>query len=281
MRPMWALAVALLAGCASLPSVAPQDPAQAEAHDASLTAARAGYVDLMLGNILHTTRYERDGEIFAIVADYGGGYVTTAAMTGVGGTPSELLTFDTVMGATAITDRMQGEYYFGPSAIGCFRYTVGYYGTVSHRSIPCPADTSPAAAAAEGKRQAAAARTARLLSGFTKDRPLPLDLATAVQDGIGVPASATGSSSPRPSALASAPPLSPSDFATANAVAALSVPQPAGACVYLRMTSAPSTNGAPLGVSVYAWAAPTRDPCTGQAALTEGGYVNADPHAGG
>ena len=71
------------------------------------------------------------------------------------------------------------------------------------------------------------------------------------------------------------------DFTTANGVAALSVPQPAGACDYLRVTSAPTTNGAPLGVSVCAWAAPTRDPRTGQAALAEGGYASADPYAGG
>lgn len=176
---------------------------------------------------------------------------------------------------------MQGENYLGPSAIGCFRYTIGYYGNVSHRGIPCPAGTSPATAAADGKRQAAAARTARLLSVFVKDKDLPLDLATAVQDGIGVPAAAAGSSSPRPSALASAPPLSPIDFAAANGIAALSVPQPGGACDYLRTTSAPATNGAPRGVSVYAWAAPTRDPCTGVAALAEGGYTSADPYAGG
>lgn len=280
-RSVWALPVALVAGCVSPPSLAPRDPAQAAAHDVDLTATRAGYVDLMLGNIVRTTAHERAGEIFAIVAGYGGGYVTTAAMTGIGGAPSELLTFDAVMGATAVTDRMQGETYFGPSAIACFRYTIGYYGNVTHRGIPCPAGTSPAAAAAEAERQAAAARTARLLSGLIKDRQLPLDLAEVVQDGIGMPASAASSSSPQPSAVASAPQLGPNDFATANGVAALAVPQPAGACNYLRMTSAPAANGASRGVSVYAWAAPTRDPCTGQAALAEGGYVSADPHAGG
>ncbi|HEV2346228.1 MAG TPA: hypothetical protein VGS97_19165 [Actinocrinis sp.] len=122
----------------------------------------------MLGNIVQTTRGARDGVIFAVVADYGGGYVTTASVTGAGGTSGELLTFDTVMGATGVTDRMQGETDFGPSAIGCFRFTIGYYGNVSHRGIPCPAGISPSAALAEARRQAAAAQTARALSVFVK-----------------------------------------------------------------------------------------------------------------
>lgn len=281
-RMGWGLAVVLLvAGCVSVPSVAPKDPVVAAANAADLTAARAGYVDLMLGNIVQTTRGARDGVIFAVVADYGGGYVTTAGVTGAGGTSGELLTFDTVMGATGVTDRMQGETDFGPSAIGCFRFTIGYYGNVSHRGIPCPAGISPSAASAEARRQAAAAQTARASSVFVKGKPLPLDLATAVQDGIGVPASVGASGGARPSATVSAPPLRAIDFAAADGVAALSVPQPDGACVYLRLTSTSAKGGSPGGVSVYGWAAPTRDPCTGRSALAEGGYVSVDPYAGG
>lgn len=281
-RSVCGLAVTMIVtGCASPPSFSPQDPAQAAAHDTSLTATRAGYVDLMLENIVRTTANERDGEIFAIVGDYGGGYVTSAAVTGVGGTTSETLTFDAVIGATSVTDRMQGETYFGPSAIGCFRFTIGYYGNVADRGIPCPAGISPASAAAEAQRQAAAAGTARQWSVLLKARKLPLDLVTAVQEGIGAPSAATGSSSPGPSAIGRAARLTQIDFATANGVAALSVPQPGGACVYLRVTSVPATKGFPQGVSVYGWAAPTRDTCAGRTALAEGSYVTADPYAGG
>lgn len=268
-------------GCASAPTVAPENPVVAAAGDADLTVTRAGYVDLMLGNIVKTSRSAGEGGVFAVVADYGGGYVTTASVTGAGGTPGELLTFDTVIGATGVTDRMQGETDFGPSAIGCFRFTIGYYGNVSHSGIPCPAGISPSTAAAEAQRQAAAAQTARALSIFVKGEPLPLDLASALQDGIGVPASVGGLGDARPSATASAAPLVANDFDAEDGVAALSVPQPDGACVYLRLTEASATSGSPGGVSVYGWAAPTRDPCTGQAALSEGGYVSADPYAGG
>lgn len=288
-RSGWGLAVVLAAGCTSAPGAAPGNPVVAEASAADLTVARAGYVDLMLENIVRTTRRARDGAIFTIVAAYGGGYVTTAGVTGTGGTSDELLTFDTVIGATGVTDRMQGETDFGPSAIGCFRFTIGYYGRVSHSGISCPAGLSPSAAAAEAQRQAAAAQTARALSVFVKDRPLPLDLAAAQRDGIGVSPSASVPGGPRPSATAvvtatataSAPPLGPIDFATANGVATLSVPQPGGACVYLLLTDAPAKSDSPRGVSVYGWAAPTRDPCTGSAALAEGAYVSADPYAGG
>lgn len=223
------LAVALAAGCASVPSFTPQDPAQGAAHDSGLTATRAGYVSLMLENTMSTTSHARVGQVFAVVAKYGGGYVTSAHLTGAGGTPEEQLTFDTVIGATAVTDRMQGETYFGPSAIGCFRFTVGYYGHVSYHGIACPADTSASAAAAEARRQAAAAQAVRSLPAFVKDKPVPLDLATAQQDGIGVLAPVITTASPRPSAIASAPPLNPIDFATTNGVSALAVPQADGA----------------------------------------------------
>lgn len=279
-RSVWVLMVALTAGCVSLPSFSPEDPEQSAAHDSGLTVTRAGYVEMMLENIVRTTSYERDGEIFAIVADYGGGYVTAAEVSGVGGTPSELLTFDTVIGATHIVDPMQGETYFGPSAIGCFRFTLSYYGDVSHHAIPCPAGSSPSAAAEAAQRQSTTAQNARSYDRFVDGKPLPLDLAAALQDGIGVPSLATASSEPRPSAAADAP-LGPTDFAADNGVAALSVPQPGGACIYLHLTDAPVNNVSRRGVSVYGWAAPTRDPCTGQAALSEGGYVSADLYVGG
>lgn len=123
--------------------------------------------------------------------------------------------------------------------------------------------------------------------------PLPQDLATAQRDvaarlnararagtTTGTP-STSAPTSPAVSAIPAAPVLTAIDFAATDTAAALSVPQPGGACIYLRFAEATGKAGSPRVLSVSGWAAPVQDPCTGRAALVAGGYASADPYAGG
>jgi hypothetical protein len=271
-------AAVILAGCMNQP----QDPQLVEARDTNLTTARAGYVDLMLGNIMGTSGPMDEDGVFAVVANYGGGYITTATTTGTVGTPSEQLSFDTVLGAAAITHWMQGETYGGPSAILCFRFTVGYYPRITHTSVPCPPDASPAHTAALAQRQAAATTTAHAFAGSKQGRAVPLDLAEAEQAaGIGAPSTASVAPTGLASPTANEPLLTSAGFATAHGIAALAVPQTSDACLYILFARAKAANGLPGGLAIRGWAAPTQAACTGSAALTAAGYISNDSRAGG
>jgi hypothetical protein len=74
-------ALVSMAGCA----------APVDSQFASVTDARAGYVQLMLG----------------------GGIVLAVSVSGVPGTPDGVHIVDVALGVTAVTDRMQGETYDG------------------------------------------------------------------------------------------------------------------------------------------------------------------------
>lgn len=270
-RTAWACAigvaaVALTTGCVGVA----ESPEQAAAHDTSIADTRAGYVDLMIENIVGTSAPMHEGDIFAIVAGYGGGYVTDATVSGGVGTPTETLTFDAVLGAAGITDKMQGESYDGPSAIACYRFTTGYYAHSTHTGIPCAAGVTAARAASEARIQTHTTAVAAASRRFHPGQAMPIDLAQAERiAGVG---SSTHSSTDTLTAV---------DFAAGDGAAALALPQPAGGCVYLRFTSAAATSTTAGGVNTYGWAAPTNAPCTGSAALANGGYVTHDAHAGG
>jgi hypothetical protein len=70
-------------------------------------------------------------------------------------------------------------------------------------------------------------------------------------------------------------------FAGRGELAALALPQPAGGCVFVRFGLAPVEDRQGGSLWTSSWPAPTQASCTAVEALTEAGFVTADPHAGG
>lgn len=86
----------------------------------SVTAARAGYVKMMLSNVMGTQALGGGG-LDDVVLGYGGGYVLSVSSSGTPYSGSEQHTAEVVLGVNRVVDRMQGETYLGPAAIECYR----------------------------------------------------------------------------------------------------------------------------------------------------------------
>lgn len=238
-----ALATALglglgLGGCTAQPLGQSRPGTQSPA-DASVTDARAGYVQLMLGNAQTSGPLTEETPV-AVISQYGGGYVTSATASGTMGTAGEELVLDTVLGPGTVSATVQGESYLGPSAMRCYRFTVGFYGEqAQHTAMACPRGLTFAEASVQAQREEAAEQIVSRGYGGGSSGPgagmaLPTDLAQAESlfgiarlPGFGVPlptggtvaatggaatGSATGAvvrSAPSPSAAAPSPSDSP------------------------------------------------------------------------
>ncbi|MBR7833235.1 hypothetical protein KDL01_08160 [Actinospica durhamensis] len=252
------------------------------------TLARAGYVATMLSNS-SASGPQTQGDVMAVITNYGGGYVTDASLSGAAGS-SQKLTLSVVLGGGSVRDSMQGETDMKPSGIGCFTYTVGYYGYSGTESqVTCPSSLTTGLAQATATRQISVQIAAARYDSTITTKTVPTTLAAAVHlFEFSTPAGAIAP--PAPPGLAD---VTAADFATGtDAVqhrpdAALAVPQPAGGCIYVsyRWIQASWVGGGSAGTSdsavTRAWAAPTDAPCTGTAALSAGTFLTADRNAGG
>ena len=276
-RSMTALiSIALaMAGCAT------PDGSQS----ASATAARAGYVQLMLGNAMGTTALG-EGGVDDVVMGYGGGIVLSVSVSGVSGTPDGLHIVDVALGVTAVTDHVQDETYGGATAIQCYRFTIGYYSYLtSYSPISCPALGSATSMRAAARRWDATMTAAESLFTINiANEAVPVTLA-AVRHLLGsadLPIPAGN----RRSAIGPARQPQPGDFAAGSTWSALAVPLTNGGCVYVSFRVTTDENPQSVGLGNRAltgtgWAAPEDAACNGTAALEASVQYSADPYAGG
>ncbi len=249
------------------------------------TLNRAGYITTMLSNS-SASGPQTEGDVMAVITNYGGGYVTDASLSGTAG-PSQKLKLSVVLGGGSVRDSMQGETDMDPSGIGCFTYTVGYYGYSGTESqFTCPSSLTTAVARATATRQISEQIAAARYDSTIATGSIPTTLAAAehlfafaTPAGASVPTGLTG--------------LTAANFATGtDAVqhrpdAALAVPQTGGGCIYViyRWIQASRVGGGSAGTSDSAvtrsWVAPTDAACTGTAALSAGAFLTADRNAGG
>lgn len=245
-----------------------------------ITAQRAQDVSLMLSNS-YAAGPETQAGIMSVIAGYGGGYVTSATLTGSGA--AQELTVQVVLGAGTVRDQMQGESDFGVSGTGCYSFILGYRGP---RGAPnhhtCPQNLTDAAARAEAARQIGDQIASELYDMPVKQIPMTLQDARQVLF-------------PTPKALRDAgiQPLDAEDFAAGTdatlhrPMSALALARQDGACEYVvfRWISASAAGSGTASTSINAfaraWVAPTQASCTGSAALAAGAFLTADRYAGG
>lgn len=218
--------------------------------------------------------------MMSVISGYGGGYVTSATLTGTGA--DEALTVQVVLGAGTVRDSMQGETDFGVAGLACFTYTLGYRAPQGeHAQYACPASLTAVAA-----RAAAARQIGDQVASEHDDLPLKQVPATL--------AAARTALFPTPAAYAGAHvQLTAEDFAAGTddvlgrPMSALALAQQDGACEYVvfRWIRSSRVGGgtASTGTAAYAraWVAPTAADCTGAAALAAGAFLTADRNAGG
>lgn len=263
-----------VAACAVLAACGPLEP-----DTSPLATQRAGYVDTMLQNS-YAGGPETERGIMSVIAGYGGGYVTSATLTGVGASPSEKLTLDVVIGAGAVSDGMQGETDRDASDPHCYTFTLSYYGyEVTDKENACPSALTTAAAQAAARRQIAAQiESESYWAAASAEIPGSLSAAEA---SIGFTGKTPSTTAPRGSSFAAG------QVPGGGSAAGLAVPQPGGACVFVAFRSirATSKNGTHFstsdGPAFAAWAAPTSAPCQGSAALAAGAFLTVDSNAGG
>ena len=263
-----ALAGLLLGGCASAAVPA----------SARITAQRAQYVDLMLSNS-YAAGPETERGIMSVISGYGGGYVTSATLSGAGA--NELLTLNVVLGGGEVRNLMQGETDLGVSDIACFTYTLAYGAPRAHAQVACPASLTTASA-----RSTAARQIDDQVASEQYDRSverIPATLAAA-QATLFPTAVAVRDAHLR---------LTAADFAAGTdgvlnlPMSALALPQPGGACDYVVYRWVRSsyvgggTAGSTQSARALAWVAPTAAACTGAAALAAGEFLTLDRYAGG
>lgn len=278
-----ALAGLVLGGCTS----AGADGAGAAGAGASppgsssdpVTAQRARYVLLMLSDS-YAAGPETQAGITSVIADYGGGYVTSAKTAGSG--ENATLTLQVVLGAGTVRDSMQGETDFGVAGVACFSFTLGYYGAREQISqFSCPPSLDDAVARADAARQIGDQRAAEHYDKPVNQIPMTLD-------------AARGLLFPTAKSLRNANlELTPADFAAGTdgvlhrPMSALAMRQRDGACAYVvfRWIRASRGGGGTTSTSesalLRAWAAPTGAACTGESALAAGTFLTADRYAGG
>jgi hypothetical protein len=288
-------AILALSGCASSgpvagnvsvagggPVAAPSDASQLD----SVTATRAGYVLMMLGNVMGTQALD-GGALNDVVLGYGGGYVLSVSAASQPYSEHEMHVVDVALGVTNVIDHMQGEAYFGPAAALCYRYRIGYhYYLVSYASISCAAVGAPVNQQGAGLTWEQAMTAAESLFDNNVPRgtvPASLAQAEALLGHLPRRASATAPAVP-------AGKLTPSDFATGTDLAggseygtrtaALAVPLTTGICAYVSFGYTIESSGTRDLVS-RGWAAPWHATCYGQAARAASIPFSADPHAGG
>ena len=247
-----------------------------------ITAQRAGYVATMLSNS-SASGPETESGIMSVIAGYGGGYVTDASLSGAPGA-TQKLTLAVVLGGGSVRNSMQGETDMDPAGVGCFTFTVGYYGNSDTKSqVACPSSLTTAAAQATATRQIAEQIGAERYDTTIASGAIPTTQAAAEQlIGLGGPANSSATAS-----------LTAANFATGTDSvqhrpdAALALPQSGGGCVYVlyRWVQVSRVGGGTTSTSdspvTRAWAAPTDAACTGTAALSAGAFLTADRYAGG
>lgn len=271
---MGAVAAAAVSACAVLAACGPLEP-----DTSPLATARAGYVDTMLQNS-YAGGPETERGIMSVIAGYGGGYVTSAELTGVGGSPSEKLKLGVVIGAGAVPDGMQGETDRDASNPHCYTFTLSFYGyETTDDEIACPSSLTTAAAQETARRQIAAQIGSESYSATTLTR-IP-DSLSAAEAAIGFNGRTPSTTAPTGSSFAAG------QVPGGGSGAGLAVPQPGGACVFvafrsIRATSKDGTHfSTAAGPAFAAWAAPTSAPCQGSAALAAGAFLTVDSNAGG
>jgi hypothetical protein len=254
-------------------------------HWDSITASRAGYVQMMLGNSMGMGSLS-EGGLDNLVQGYGGGYVLSVSASGSPSAGTEQHVVDVVLGVTSVQDHVQGEGYFGSAAVECYRYRIGYYSyLISYAPVACPPD-SPVAEQRHAQDWAAGLAAAEDLFSAQEPGAVPTSLARA--EALLAPVQR------RAAALAGgitpAGPENPSLFAVGTdrqqgnlygtAIAALAVPLSNGTCADVRFGYVIEHDGT-RQLAFSGAAAPWHAACTGQAALAAGVPFSADPGAGG
>lgn len=266
-----------------------------------VTAQRSHYVYQMLASS-YAAGPETQAGFMSVIAGYGGGYVTSADLTGSGA--DEVLTVQVVLGAGTVREGMQGETDFGVAGVACFSYTLGYRAPEDQiTQFSCPPYLNAAVARADAARQIGDERAAEHYNKPVNQIPMTLAAARELLFPT--------TKSPRNAN----PELTPADFATGTddvlhrPMSALALLQQDGACEYvvfrwIRAThgggrtsasagsgsagsasrssasthSASPTSAPSISEVAYAraWAAPTSAACTGAAALSAAAFLTAD-----
>ncbi|TWF72924.1 hypothetical protein [Kitasatospora viridis] len=252
------------AGAKTQPAGARTPPAGAKTTD-----ARASDVELMLDNA-RTGGALTQTTLVAVIAKYGGGFVTSATATGTPGTASSTLALDVVLGPGTVRATVQGETDLGPATMRCYQYTATYLNPArGYRTTDCPPGLTDAQAAQLATRQWGVEQAALPYGSGGQGLPSPLPQTVDQAEHL-LHTTAPASQ-----------PLTSAAFATSPGLAALAVPQPTGGCIFVRFAPEPANEPHPGTLDINAWPAPTSAPCTGPAALATAGYVTADPRAGG
>jgi hypothetical protein len=244
-----------------------------------LAAQRVQYVDTMLQNS-YAGGPETERGIMSVISGYGGGYVTSAVLGGTGGTPSQKLTLDVVIGAGQVTNSMQGEGDMSPGDPECYVFTVGFYTyEVKHSQVPCSSTLTTKKAQAIAARQIAAQGVSEDY-GSSGQAVIPGSIKQAETE-IGFDGRTALTTAPTGTDFAAGP------GPEGKRAAGLALPQPGGACVdvlfrWIRATSKIGTDFTVTDApAIVAWAAPTEAPCSGDAVLAEAGFLTVDEYAGG
>jgi hypothetical protein len=254
-------------------------------HWDSITAARAGYVQTMLGNSMGMGALS-EGGLDDLVQGYGGGYVLSVSASGSTSAGTGQHAVDVVLGVTSVQDHMQGEGYFGAAAVECFRYRIGYYSyLISYVRIACPPD-SPVADQRHAQDWAAGLTAAEDLFSAEEPGAVPTSLTRA--EALLAPVQRRAAA--QAGGITPAGQENPSLFAVGTdrqrgnlygtAIAALAVPLSNGTCADVRFGYAIENDGTRRLVFSGA-VAPWHSACTSQAALAAGVPFSADPGAGG
>ncbi|HUC24575.1 MAG TPA: hypothetical protein VMA73_17845 [Streptosporangiaceae bacterium] len=254
-------------------------------HWDSITATRAGYVQTMLGNSMGQAALS-EGGLDDLVQGYGGGYVMSVSASGSTSAGTEQHVVDVVLGVTSVRDHMQGEGYFGPAAVECYRYRIGYYSyLISYAPIACPPD-SPVAEQRDAQDWAAGLVAAEDLFSAQEPGAVPTSLTRAEALLAPVQRKATAQAG----GITPAGQENPSLFAVGTdrqqgnlygtAIAALAVPLSNGTCADVRFGYAIENDGT-RQLAFSGAISPWHAACTGQAALAAAVPFSADPGAGG
>jgi hypothetical protein len=251
----------------------------------SITATRAGYVQMMLGNSMSMGALS-EGRLDALVQGYGGGYVLSVSGSGSTYAGTELHVVDVVLGVTSVQDHMQGEGYSGSAAVECFRYRIGDVPyLISYAPIACPPD-SPVAEQRHAQDWAAGLYAAEDLFSAEEPGAVPTSLAGA--EALLAPVQRRAEA--QAGGITPAGQESPSLFAVGTdrqqgnlygtAFATLAVPLSNDTCADVRFGYAIENDGA-RRLAFSGAVAPWHAACTGQAALAAGVPFSGDPGAGG
>jgi hypothetical protein len=251
----------------------------------SITASRAGYVQMMLGNSMGMGALG-EGGLDDVVQGYGGGYVLSVSASGTTSAGTEQHVADVVLGVTSVQDRMQGEVTFGAAAVECFRYSIGYAPyLISYASIACPAD-SLAAEQSHAEDWAAGLFAAEALFSAEEPGAVPTSLTRAealLAPGQRRAAAQAGGITPtgreNPSLFAVGTERQQGNL-YGTAIAALAVPLSNGTCADVRFGYAIENDGT-RQLAFSGAVAPWHAACTGQSALAAAVPFSTDPGAGG